>query len=110
MMKIDLRNYSVEVPGLDEEGNPKVYYQEYDVKMSLVTCIMHPDLKLSAVELLERDEIARKIRDSTDEILLEDAEFQILRSSFDIIKGLTQNDVELVKRVFDANQVEVTEK
>jgi len=109
-MKIDLRNYSVEVPGIDEEGKPKIFYQEYDVKTSLITCIMHPDLELKAVELLQRDEIARKIRDSTDEVLIEDAEFGILKSSFDIIKGLTQNDVELVKRVFNADQVEVIEK
>jgi len=109
-MKIDLRNYTVENQGFDEAGNPKVFPQEYDVKTSLITCVMHPDLQLTAVDLLKRDEIAHKIRDAEDEILLEDAEFTILRSSFDIIKGLTQNDVELVKRVFDADQVEVIEK
>ena len=108
MYKIDLRNYSVELPGLDEKGNP--VFQEYDVKTSLVTCIMHPDLELTAVNLLKRDEIAREIRDSGDEVLLEDVEFEILRSSFDVIKGLTQNDVELVKRVFNAGQIEVIEK
>ena len=109
MYKIDLRNYSVELPGLNEEGNP--VFQEYDVKTSLITCVMHPDLQLTAVELLRRDDVARKIRDCMDEsVLLEDVDFEILRSSFDIIKGLTQNDVELVKRVFNADQVEVIEK
>lgn len=110
MYKIDLRNYSVEIPGHDEAGNPAIFYQEYDVKTSLVTCCMHPDLQLGASELLKRDEVARKIRDSEFEVLLEDSDFAILRSSFDVIKGLTQNDVELVKRVFSAGQIEVIEK
>ncbi len=82
----------------------------YNIKDSLVMILMHPELKLGAVDLLKREEIGKKILDSKEnELLLEEEDWSKLKSAFETIKGFTQNDVELVKRVLNAPQVDVKE-
>jgi hypothetical protein len=103
MRKIDLTSYLVEV---DDKGTEK----PFDVKGSISAILYHPDLKLRARDLLDNDRLAQKIKHSQDSVLLEEAEYDKVKAAFESISGFEINDVELVKRVLDAETVEVQEK
>ena len=100
MRKINLTQYFIEV---EDKKLP------FDVKGSIYAALYHPDLKLAAMALLSNDRLAQKIKSAGDSILLEEAEYQKIRSAFETLRGWEVHDVELVKRVFDAEEVEVKE-
>lgn len=104
MKKVDVTEYFITVPmdGINKE-------LPYNVKESLVAALFHPELKLGAREVITRDKIATKIEEATDHVLLEDAEYQKLESAFETVKGFGKSEVELIKRVFEAEDVEVAE-
>jgi hypothetical protein len=103
MRKINLLPYLVEI---DNKGTTK----PFDVRGSIAACLYHPDLKLYARDLLDNDRLAQKIKAATDFVLVEDAEYEKVKAAFETIKGFEINDVELVKRVLEAEKVEVQEK
>jgi len=83
----------------------------YDVKNSMIEILFSRDLQLSAREALNRDDLARKIRDCANgSILLEEADYSKLEKAVDTIKGFGRADVEFVRRVLDAKRVEVDAK
>lgn len=107
MRKINLENYHFD--GIDEKGKPKKF--PYDVRGNLIAVLFQRQLNLNAMELLERDDLARKIRDCKDrEILLEDSEYEKIKQAVNAFKGYGQHDVEFVRRVLECPQVEVEEK
>jgi len=81
----------------------------YNVKESLVACLFHPDLKLGARELVTRDRIATKIEEAEGAVLLEEVEYQKLLSAFETVKGFGKAEIELVTRVFEAEEIAVAE-
>ena len=105
MKKIDVRDYLVAIPA----ENGTTVEIPYNVKESLVGCLFHPELKLGGREIIERDVVAKKIESAVDCVLLEDAEYQKLNHAFETVKGFGKAEVELVKRVFNAEDVEVAE-
>ncbi len=83
----------------------------YPMREALAEVLFHPDLKVRALDLLKRDDLARKILDHSDShILLEDSEYALVKSAVDVVQGFTRNDVEFVRRVLNAESVEVVEK
>ncbi len=103
MRQLDLSDYSVTMPNEQGEPTPSPYL----VRISLVTLFMRPDLHLGAVELLLREKIALRILDGPPDLLLEETDYDKLRSAIDTYKGFSRPDVELVRRVLEAPQVEV---
>jgi len=89
MRTIDVRDYLV--------GK-----ETYAVKDGLVAILMHPSLRLSAVELLKRNRLGQKILDATETIKLEEEDYGRLRSAVEGIEGYSRADVELVQRVLEA--------
>lgn len=95
------------------EGNlePK----PYNVKGSMVACLLHPTLNLTGRELLLRDKLASRIEETkiiegNGHILIEEADYRKLKQAFETIQGFTKSDMELVRRVLEAEEVEVKEK
>ena len=82
----------------------------YGLKESMAALLFQPALKLNSVSLLRQDELAKKIIDSGDELLLEEEEYLRLKVAVDTVQGLGQNDVELVRRIINAPEIEVTAK
>lgn len=83
----------------------------YDVKNSLIEVLLSKNLGLSAREALDRDVIARRIRDCPDGIiLLEEEEYTKLVTAIDTIMGWGRVDIEFLKRITEAPEVEVEEK
>lgn len=110
MRKINVGNYFVEMR--DEKGNtvPKPYY----VKESMVSCLLHPVLKLTGRELLLRGKLATRIEEAEIKegkgfILVEEADYAKLKKAFETIEGFTKSDMELVRRVLEAEEADVEE-
>lgn len=83
----------------------------YSVKDSLLVMLFHPDLRIQAKELLDRDKLAHRLDECKEKfILLEETEYSMIKRAVDTISGYGRNDVELVRRVLDAETVEVQEK
>jgi len=114
MKKIDLRSYEVDARDgmgrqiIDEKGD--VIKQPYDVKNTLIEIIFSNQLKLNGRQNHERNRLADKIEKGDGEVLLEDADYAIIKSSVDLIQGFGKNERELLKRIYGAEEVEVKEK
>ena len=111
MRKIDVANYMVKVPAADGNFAPK----PYNVKESMVSCLLHPVLKLNGRELLLRGKLATRIEEAeiikgNGHILVEEEDYRKLRQAFETIEGFTKSDMELVRRVLEAEEIEVKEK
>lgn len=107
MRKIDMRDYPFEV--IDKDGRPKEF--PYNVRSNLITVLFQRQLNLNAVELLGRDDLARKIRDcKSDEILLEESEYEEIKKAVNTFRGYGKQDIEFVRRVLKCPKIEVEEK
>jgi hypothetical protein len=106
MRKLDVSNY--EVTRRNEQG--QAVQIPYEVKGSLAEVLFSRDLQLRAVDLIRNDDLARKIHGATDGVLLlEEEEYVRLRQAIEAVKGLSIDDVPLVRRVLDAPVVEIKE-
>lgn len=104
MRKLDLAHYYL--PNA-EGGDP----DEYDVRNTLGEVLLAADQNVSGRELLANHDLFRKLRDHPEaSILLEEPEWGRLVVAFETVTGFSKNDVELVQRVLNAEQVEVQEK
>ncbi len=111
MRRINLASYSIQNPdgqSTDEKLAPEMVY---NVRDSAVEVLFHPSLQLGGKDVLDRDDLARKIEHWPDtDLLLEEAEYTKLLAGVNAVRGLTRRDVEFVKRVLNAPQVEVQSK
>ena len=110
MRKIQVENYMV--PMRDEQGN--MVPKPYNVKESMVSCLLHPVLKLTGRELLLRGKLATRIEEAEIKegkgfILVEEADYAKLKKAFETIEGFTKSDMELVRRVLEAEETDVEE-
>lgn len=119
MRRLDISDYTVEMLNPkagekrdDESIEPETLDIPYDVKRSLAEILLSKQLELTARQLLERDEIARKILHCTDGfVLLEEEEYDKLVNAVNSIKGLGRPDVQLMRRILEeTEQIEVEEK
>lgn len=107
MRKIAIADYKIKARD-QETGNS--IEAPYNVKESLISILFLPALQLQAVELLERDRLGSKIMDVKDGfVLLEEAEYKKVLDAVNLHKGFGKNDVEFVRRVLEAEEVDVKE-
>lgn len=99
MRKIDLKPYF-----LGEEGQGEV-----DVKKSIVTIMFNPALKLNARDAIAQDALAKRIEEADGEILLEESEYNRLKTAVEAITGYGRGDIPLIQRILDAPEVQVKE-
>lgn len=108
MRKIDISSYTVTdvvQPSGEEVANP------YDVRYSIREVLLARDQGMTARQLLSADDLSRKIKDWPDDtLLLEESEYQVLQQAFERMTGYGKYDVELVRRVLNAEEVQVQEK
>lgn len=106
MRKINVSNYKIKA----EPTPGNIQEIDYAVKNSLINILLHNSLGLTGLEIYNRSPIADKIKNAEGEFLmLEDAEYEKLLSAVKSLKGFGANDQELVKRVIDAETVDVTQ-
>lgn len=97
MKKINVEDYIVD-PGIGTK---------YEVKRSLITVLFHPELKLDAYTALKANKVAEKIESAQGVVLLEDAEYDMIKRGLDVTTSYTRTDVEFIKRVLEAEDVKV---
>ena len=115
MKKLELKNYKVNVPYRKEDGTVDKKDIDYEVKDILVNILtsapLKQDLKIGGREALLLDKLASKIENCNEEyILLESVDYEKLTRMVDAFHGWGKFDGELLRRVFEAETVEVQEK
>lgn len=98
MRKIDLRPYLI--MRIDQKI-------PYDVKQMLVNILF---FRISGDVLYSRIPVADKIRTSDDFVCLEESEYKMLKEGVGKFPSFGSNDEKLVKRIFEAEKVEMEEK
>ena len=106
MRKLNLENYEITFRNIQGEFETA----PYGFKDSIINLMFHPNLKLSGKALLETNILAEKIMEADKEIMLEEAEYNRVKSAVDSFKGFTRNEVGLVKRVTECPKIDVKEK
>ena len=106
MRKLNLENY--EITFRDTQG--ELQTAPYAFKDAIINLMFHPDLRLSGTELLKTNILAEKIMEADEEIILEEDEYNKVKSAIDSFKGFGRNEVELVKRVTECPKIDVKEK
>ena len=129
MRKLELSNIVVGLDNLDElkkkisralAGNNDVVLVKaaaeiakaniYDVKASAIEVLFHQELDLRGEALLQRDDLARKIRNANGKVLLEEVEWIDLKNAVNTAPGLNRHDVPFMRLVTNAPVVEVEAK
>jgi hypothetical protein len=106
MKKIDLSKYEVEV----KNQNGELIKVPYDVKHSLISIMFSEHMKHSSQSLIDYSELKEKIKSSDDFILLESTEYDKVLRAVDSFSGYREIDLEFVRRIKSAKEIEVTEK
>jgi hypothetical protein len=108
MRELNIKTYNVKVK-INDNGEVKDKELPYDVKGSLIEILFAKDnQQLPVREAMARDKICKRIEDcESDTILLEDAEWEKLKSSAEKLSFVGRNDVELVSRILDCPEVVV---
>ena len=113
MRKLNLANYTVKMK-VPDKGNPlqKIDAElPYRMKDSVVNLLFSSDLKLNGAELMRQNMLAMKLEScEEDEILLEEAEWQRIVKAVEVFRNFGRHEVELVRRVNEAPEVDVTTK
>lgn len=112
MKKIDIRDYNIEIP--TPEGMKEI---PYGVVVSIENVVLATgqmtSQRLSMVQTLAVARIIEKIKAQEKKgkkfALLEDADFNKIKASFEAFSGFGKNEVELCKRIANAETVEVKE-
>ncbi len=113
MRKLNLSDYTVKMK-LPDRLNPGMEIEAelpFNMKDSVINILFIPQLRLNGVELLKANVLGQKILAcESDEILLEDAEWQRLSAAIDAAQGFGKMEVEFVTRINKAEIVEVEPK
>lgn len=108
MRGLDITTYQYKFQ--DEDG--KEQSRPYNMKEACAEILLHRSLNLNGTALLKRNILAQKILEVAPEmggVLLEEAEYEMLKSSVDRIQGFAREDVECVRRILEAPEVTVKE-
>lgn len=105
MRKLDLTPYEVRM-----SDGQELRTIPYEVRASCAAVLFHPELRLSARDLLKSAVLAEKIERAGDAVLLEEEEYERLKAAVEAIHTYARNDVEFVNRVLDAPAVQVQEQ
>lgn len=106
MRKIDVRPYPITLA----LPNGQEITDDFKVKESLAICLCHPQLQISGLELLNRRKILDKIEAADGTLLLEDDEWEKMKQALETITGMSKNEIPMIERVLEAEEIEVTEK
>ena len=113
MRKLNLENYTVKfrVPDKMNPGQEIEAEYPYHVKTTILNLMFNSALQLSGAEVVRQNILGMKLETCKGgEILLEDEEYERIKKAFDTFKGYSRADVELVRRINEAEVVEVEQK
>lgn len=114
--KIDIRSYTVDIPiftaagrPLEKDGKPVIEKETVDVQDNLARMLFHTGLQQGPEDMFKAKDLADKIRAAKDSILLDKTELERIKKSYDLLKGLPEHYIEFLRRIRDAEEVQLTE-
>jgi len=118
MRKIDLTPFTIEVVVSDRDSAGGTQFrtivQQYPFISNVVEITLSAKNQVTARQLLERNMVCQKLieaeRAGQTELLLLDTEYESLKTSVENFVGLGKQDLEMVKRILNAPQVEEANK
>jgi len=107
MRRIDLSQYTVSIQRPDPAtGTVRTEDVRFDVGHSITTILFGQGV--DGRELLKRDAIAKKIEAAgAEDVLLEEEEYQTVLNAFRAWKTFSRHEVEMLRRIENAPQVNV---
>lgn len=105
MKKINMRGFKVTVFRDGERVEV-----DYAIKDSIIEILFNPALKLNGSRILKQNELAKKVLETGDDLVVEEEEYNRIKDAFEKVEGLGKNDVELVSRIINAEKVEIEVK
>lgn len=112
LYSISLKEHYLEQSVPKTEDNPSgTITVPYDIRTAMAGCLVHPQLQLTGLQLLERYDVVENIRnEEMDTLLLGDSEYTWLKDAVSTITGFGYADHEMLNRIFNAKKVKVEEK
>ena len=101
MRNLDLRNYQYTekiqnpVKGIEEITLP------YLVKDSILNIMFLPELRLQGAALVKQNVLAIKIEQAKEEVMLEEEEYQRVKTAAEKYIAQSRADVELIDRILN---------
>ena len=113
MRKLNMANYMVKFSTPDRMIPGKMIESEhpYYPKESILNLLFNPDLQLTSAEVVRTNLLAMKLEScKEDVIILEDEEYNRIKTAVETFRGFGRNEVELIERINEAEVVEVEPK
>ena len=105
MIKLIVKDYEVDKI---REDTRKVVRIPYSVKQSIVGILYSPDLRLTMREAINRKPLADSIENCQEDfIYITQEDYTKIKDSFDKTQGFGKDDVELLKRIDKAEEIDV---
>ena len=114
--RIDVRNYEVEVPKMNEQtgqpvikgGRPVMVKDDFDVKDSLAAILFNRELDLTIEKTFEAKELADKIRAAKGKyVIVDQKDMDRIRAAYNVIKSPPEIQLEFFARIRDAEEVDL---
>jgi len=108
--KLNLKEYKVKRTKI-KDGKPEEVDEDYGIKRVIPNIMCHPSLKHNGFRFHTVAQLASKIEKCKDKhIVLDKADYEIIKKCFDDFTGFGKNDAEMVSRIYDIEEIEVAEK
>lgn len=99
MKKIDITPYTVFLTNTLDGSRVE---KDYGIKESIIEMLYNPALKLTAIDMLKQEDLARKIMNSSNELILSDEEYAKIDTALKLVAGFNKNDLTLIHRIVEA--------
>lgn len=105
---INLKDFEMPQQG---PSDPKRKPQNYDVRRVIFGVMLSPNQQHKGYRFYTIGKVAKKIHEcKEDTITLVQADYQVLKESFDNFSGFGPMDQEVVSRVYEAVKVDLSDK
>jgi len=101
MRNLNLRDYEVTQKVKGGDGQPIETKAIFNVKDSVINVLFLPELKLMGAALVKQNVLAMKIEQAGDEVMLEEEEYERVKTAMEKYPAQGRMDVELVDRILN---------
>jgi len=101
MRKLNLRSYEITEKVMGGSGELIEVTAPYNVKDSVINVMFMPAVGLQGVELVRQNKLAMKIEECEDEVLLEEDEYQRVKTAVELFKSPSRAHVQFVDRILN---------
>lgn len=109
MVKLIVKDYFIRKRVVDQEKNAiNIQDVPYNVRQSIGGVLYNPELRLTMREAIARKPLADSIENCKEDFLyITTDDFKKVKEAFEKIQGFGKDDLELLNRIEQAEEVEV---